>query len=107
MKIFRAALLLALVSCGVARADETPGPYYIPYKPSGIYALGETVGWNVTLPWSSPGARYVIRENNLRELGSGVIKAGTNLDMGADISGPRRRSQRRVSSRNLSVCGMQ
>ena len=88
MKMFRAALLLALVSCGVARADETPGPYYIPYKPSGIYALGETVGWNVTLPWSSPGASYVIRENNLKELGSGVIKAGKPARIEVKLDAP-------------------
>jgi cephalosporin-C deacetylase-like acetyl esterase/lysophospholipase L1-like esterase len=88
MKIVRAALLLALVSCGVARADETPGPYYIPYKPSGIYALGETVGWNVTLPWGSPGASYVIRENNLKELGSGVIKAGKPARIEVKLDAP-------------------
>ena len=88
MKSIRAALLLALISCGVVPADETPGPFYVPYKPSGIYALGDTVGWNVTLPWSSPGARYVIRENNLKELSSGTITPGTPTRIEAKLDAP-------------------
>ncbi len=88
MKSIRAALLLALISCGVVPADETPGPFYVPYKPSGIYALGDTVGWNVTLPWTSPGARYVIRENNLKELASGTIKPGTPTRIETELDAP-------------------
>src|SRR5687767_1790571 len=77
MKLLRAPLLTALLACAIAQADESAGPSYVPYQPSGIYALGETAGWNVTLPWSSPTVSYVIRKNNLGELGRGTLKPGT------------------------------
>ena len=54
-------------------ADESAGPVYVPYNPSGIYALGETVGWHVTLPWNAQAASYVIRKNNLDEIGRGTL----------------------------------
>jgi hypothetical protein len=60
-----ALLMLLSAASATARADETPGPGYVPYHSSGIYALGETVGWNVTLPWEAVPATYVIRKNNL------------------------------------------
>ena len=75
MKLIRAALAAALI-CSPSFADETPGPFYVPYQASGIYALGETVGWNVTLPWSAAPAEYVIRMNNLAEIGRGRIRPG-------------------------------
>ena len=55
----RARCVAALLAVAAPRAlaDERAGPPYVPYNASGIYALGETVGWNVTLPWSSPGGR--------------------------------------------------
>jgi cephalosporin-C deacetylase len=59
-----------------SRADETPGPHYIPYQPAGIYGQGQTVGWHVTLPWSSPSVSYVIRRNNSVELGRGTLRPG-------------------------------
>jgi cephalosporin-C deacetylase len=76
MKLFRVALAVALFAVTTARADEWAGPAYVPYRPSSIYALGETVGWNVTLPWGAPAVSYVIRKNNLAEIGRGVIKPG-------------------------------
>ncbi len=76
MKILVAALAAVLMCGGLARADEHAGPHYVPYRPNSSYALGDTVGWNVTLPWSSPGASYVIRRNNLDEIGRGSIKPG-------------------------------
>lgn len=88
MKMLRAALLLALFAATSGHADETPGPHYIPYKASGIYDLGETVGWNVTLPWGRPGATYAIRENNLREIGRGVIKPGVPTKIEAKLGAP-------------------
>ena len=75
MKQFR-ALLLALFACTAIQADESAGALYVPYHASGIYALGDTVGWNVTLPWSAHAAHYVIRKNNLTELGQGDVKPG-------------------------------
>jgi cephalosporin-C deacetylase len=77
MKVSFAALAAALLLSVASWADESAGPLYVPYKATSIYSLGETVGWNVTLPWSAPGATYVIRENNLTELGRGSIKPGT------------------------------
>lgn len=77
MKLMRAPIIAALLLCSAALADESAGPLYVPYHVSGIYALGETAGWNVTLPWSAKPATYVIRENNLTEIGRGTIQPGT------------------------------
>src|SRR5215204_4257573 len=51
---------------------------FTPYKPSGIYAVGEKVGWTAVLsPGASPTAdhTYAVRKNN-----QDVIKTGT-LDL--------------------------
>ncbi len=76
MKIWQAPLIVALWLSCAARADEAAGPAYVPYRSSGIYPLGETVGWNVTLPWSASPVTYVIRRNNLAEIGRGEIQPG-------------------------------
>jgi cephalosporin-C deacetylase-like acetyl esterase/lysophospholipase L1-like esterase len=88
MKV-RGPLLAALLLCAVAKADESAGPAYVPYEPSGIYALGETAGWHVTLPWNSPVVTYVIRKNNLGEIGRGTITPGkpTNIEARLDEPG--------------------
>ena len=77
MKGSCAALVVAMMICGPAIADEHAGPQYVPYRPNSTYALGETVGWNVTLPWTASGASYVVRKNNLAEIGRGTIRPGT------------------------------
>src|SRR5262245_23683400 len=77
MKTLCVLLSAALLACSTVHADESAGPLYVPYKPSGIYAVGEPVGWHVTLPWNSPSATYVIRKNNLAELARGTIRPGT------------------------------
>ena len=77
MKLHRLLWLAPLLVVRLALADESAGKAYVPYHSSGIYALGETVGWNVTLPWSSPTVSYIIRRNNLEELGRGTLKPGT------------------------------
>lgn len=84
MKLMRApriAALLVFLCIGLCvavatRADEHAGSHYVPYQPSGIYALGETVGWHVTLPWNAPETSYVIRRNNHTEIGRGVLRPG-------------------------------
>lgn len=80
MKMLRASLLAALWICAcwgaVTRADESAGAHYVPYQPSGIYPLGDTVGWHVTLPWHSPSVSYVIRRNNHTEIGRGTLRPG-------------------------------
>src|SRR5690349_8596767 len=77
MKLLRVALCATFLACTVARADESAGPAFVPYASSGIYPLGDTVGWHVTLPWNSQSVRYVIRKNNLDEIGRGIIVPGT------------------------------
>jgi cephalosporin-C deacetylase-like acetyl esterase/lysophospholipase L1-like esterase len=89
MKLFRVALAAGLLSCALAAsADESAGPLYVPYKNSNIYALGETAGWNVVLPWGSPGASYVIRQNNLEEIGRGKILPGKPTAIEAKLAEP-------------------
>ncbi|MEJ0084274.1 MAG: acetylxylan esterase [Pseudomonadota bacterium] len=88
MKISRAPWFAALLFCVAAAADESGGPPYVPYKASGIYALGETAGWNVTLPWNAAPATYVIRRNNLDEIGRGSIKPGKPTTIEARLDQP-------------------
>jgi cephalosporin-C deacetylase len=71
----RTALLF--IAFATAHADEAAGPHYVPYQADSSYRLDETVGWHVTLPWASPAVTYVIRKNNLAEIGRGSIKPGT------------------------------
>jgi cephalosporin-C deacetylase-like acetyl esterase/lysophospholipase L1-like esterase len=88
MTFKRASLFAALFLCASALADESAGPAYVPYQPSGIYALGETAGWNVTLPWHSPTVSYVIRKNNLAELARGTITPGHPTKIEAKLDEP-------------------
>ena len=81
-------LILALSGCALARADESAGPLYVPFHASGIYALGETAGWNVTLPWNAKPATYVVRENNLTEIGHGMIEPGKPMKIEATLKSP-------------------
>jgi cephalosporin-C deacetylase len=88
MRWLRAPLWVALWVSASAHADESAGPLYVPYQPSGIYAQSETVGWNVTLPWGSPPVSYVIRRNNLEELGRGTIRPGMPARIEARLEEP-------------------
>jgi cephalosporin-C deacetylase-like acetyl esterase/lysophospholipase L1-like esterase len=89
MKILRAPLAAALIlSCAAAFADESGGPHFVPYESSGIYALGETAGWNVTLPWNAQPVTYVIRKNNLGELGRGTLWPGQPAKIEAKLDEP-------------------
>src|SRR5688500_15921610 len=74
--MFALLLLAGFLVWDNARADEHAGSAYVPYRASGIYAQGETVGWNVTLPWNAAPADYVIRKNNLDEIGRGHVRPG-------------------------------
>jgi cephalosporin-C deacetylase len=87
--MLRAVLAASLYLCAVsANADESAGPLYVPYKSSNIYAVGETAGWYVTLPWGSPSASYVIRKNNLDEIGHGKIVPGKPTSIEAKLDQP-------------------
>jgi cephalosporin-C deacetylase len=88
MRFMRVALCAALLVCAGARADEAAGPAYVPYEASGIYPLGETVGWHVTLPWNAQSVGYVIRKNNLDEIGHGIIVPGVPSKIEARLDEP-------------------
>jgi cephalosporin-C deacetylase-like acetyl esterase/lysophospholipase L1-like esterase len=88
MKNLRALLAATLLVCTPVLADESAGPHYVPYQPSGIYATGEKVGWHVTLPWSATAASYVIRMNNLTELGRGRIVPGQPTRIEVTVNEP-------------------
>src|SRR3954463_10009371 len=88
MRSMRVALCAVLLVCAGARADEAAGPAYVPYSASGIYPLGATVGWHVTLPWNAQSVRYVIRKNNLEELGHGIIAPGVPSTIEAKLDEP-------------------
>jgi cephalosporin-C deacetylase len=85
---YLSASLLALFLCVVARADESAGAHYVPYQPAGIYALGDTVGWNVTLPWNSPTVNFIVRSNNHTEIGRGLLRPGRPSRIEATLSQP-------------------
>src|SRR5919112_2783592 len=65
------AFVLILCAAQLCPAQQST---FTPYKPSGIYAVGEKVGWTAALP---PGAApaagytYTVRKNN-----QDVIKTG-------------------------------
>ena len=88
MRLMRVALSAAFLVCAAARADEAAGPAYVPYESSGIYPLGATVGWHVTLPWNAQSVRYVIRRNNLDEIGHGIIVPGVPSKIEAQLDAP-------------------
>lgn len=50
-------------------------------RPSGLYAVGETVRWTVRQPLGMPGARYTyeVRENNLAVLSSGALDLSSGM----------------------------
>jgi cephalosporin-C deacetylase-like acetyl esterase/lysophospholipase L1-like esterase len=88
MNFQRLICVAALAATNLAVADESAGPLYVPYNVSGIYANGETAGWNVTLPWTAAPATYVIRKNNLDEIGRGFIRPGRPAVIEAKLSEP-------------------
>jgi cephalosporin-C deacetylase-like acetyl esterase len=78
----RARILLALLAAGFAFAQRGPIEQqlsFAPYRASGMYDIGETVGWTVTPGPATPAYAYkwTIRRNN-----AVVLKEGT-LDLSA------------------------
>src|ERR1044072_4359852 len=66
------ALLFVLCAAQLCTAQQ---PTFTPYKASGIYAVGEKVGWTATLPPGAaptPASTYEVRKNN-----QDVLKTGT------------------------------
>ena len=79
----RFALTAVLLFCVVpltaqqAQAPSSPQLSVTPFKPTGIYDIGEKVGWTITPPAAvaHPATvyNYVIRKNNLDVISSGKI----------------------------------
>ena len=72
IRTFVAAFILLLVAAQLCAAQQ---PTFAPYKASGIYNLGEKVGWTAVLPQGASRSgvyTYTVRKNNLD-----VIKTGT------------------------------
>jgi cephalosporin-C deacetylase len=67
-------LLIALIAC-VAPLGSAAELTLTPFKPGGIYALGEKAGWTATRSSeTAPSAyTYVIRKNNLDEIRKGTL----------------------------------
>lgn len=80
-----ATLLYSMVSVAPAQTSPpaAPAPLILtPYKPSGIYALGDTVGWNVSVrPGAHPASDYTFtaKKNDLEVIKTGPLRlsAGT------------------------------
>lgn len=67
---------LALGALASVRQSSPAGPLVVPYRASGIYALGERAGWNVRLPiGATPTGKvaYTIKTNNLEVVKSGEL----------------------------------
>lgn len=80
---FKFRLLLVVVGVGIlgslpARARNFPeGPSLEPFAESGIYEVGDTVGWTVHRPAgkveSAEQYTYEIKKNNFETIASGEI----------------------------------
>ena len=88
----RLCSLLVLLTCAVSSAQQaatsSPPPITLtPYKPSGIYALGETVGWRVTTRPGTPPVdySYTVKKNNLDVIKSGHLNLLGN-DTGIEVT---------------------
>jgi cephalosporin-C deacetylase-like acetyl esterase/lysophospholipase L1-like esterase len=66
------AFLLTVVGRPLQAADDL---VFTPYKPGGVYARGETVGWTVTGPAGAPAATYTyeVRRDNFEVIGKGTL----------------------------------
>ena len=70
------AALLALMFSAAALASQAQPLILTPFKPGGIYGLGEKVGWTLTAPeGAAQGAEYVytVKKNNFDVIKSGRL----------------------------------
>ncbi len=75
-----------LFVCSSATAQRAPIPQqltFTPYHANGIYKIGETVGWTVTLGPDAPAYAYkwTIRRNNAVVLKEGKLDLSSGKDM--------------------------
>jgi cephalosporin-C deacetylase len=91
-------LLLALVLCAGSAVAQRGAPIaeqlvFGPYHPSGIYDVGETVGWTVTPSSTAPPTyayKWTIRRNNAVVLKQGTLNLSTGrgaIEVKADEPG--------------------
>jgi cephalosporin-C deacetylase-like acetyl esterase/lysophospholipase L1-like esterase len=81
-------LLLSLAASPACWAQQ---PTLTPFKAGGIYALGETAGWTVTLPaGTAPSGEYsyTIRKNNFEVLRSGKLDLSQPATIEATVDEP-------------------
>ncbi|MBV9926771.1 MAG: acetylxylan esterase [Acidobacteria bacterium] len=76
VRTFVASVVLLLAAAHVCPAQQpTSTPSFKPYRASGIYNVGEKVGWTAELPPGAPRTAaytYAVRKNNQE-----VVKTGT------------------------------
>jgi len=74
--LFRTAVA-GLVSWCVTAGAEAPRLTFVPFNPSGIYEVGEKVGWNVVLAAGTDPAsvdwHFTLRKNDLETIKSGRL----------------------------------
>ena len=85
-------LLGLVLSLALAQHGAAQQLVLTPFKPSGIYALGEKAGWSVALPSGAAMPAeysYVIRKNNFDLIKSGQARPFTARDYrgGAERAG--------------------
>ena len=87
---FHLGLLILLLVAAPAAGQ----PAFAPFHADGIYAVGERVGWTVTLPAGTPvpegGYHYIVRRNNadpLKEAALDFSKAPTTIETSLDAPG--------------------
>src|ERR1035441_5086289 len=102
----RLLLTMLLLSTEFASAQRAPIPQqltFTPYHSTGIYKIGETVGWSVTPGPATPtyAYKYTVRRNNNVVLKEGKLDLSSGKDT-IEITGdppepPRPPQQRRPS----------
>jgi cephalosporin-C deacetylase len=69
------ALVLLFLALAPLRTGWAQSLTLTPFKPSGIYGLGEKAGWNVSAP-TDASYSYTVKKNNLEVIKSGTLAAG-------------------------------
>src|SRR5882724_9270269 len=72
------SIYLVLFATAVCSAQQ---PTFRPYKPTGIYEIGEKVGWTATLPKDSTitgDYSYTIKKDNLVVIKTGKLEFAMN-----------------------------
>ncbi|RYG26726.1 hypothetical protein EON82_02190 [bacterium] len=72
--LFVVLVTIPAVACALHQSQGAPRITATPYKPSGIYAAGEKVGWTITLPeGTTTPYRFSLKRNNQEVVESGRL----------------------------------